>query len=489
MFWQYCVDAVRELITPLGIFYLIGGSLIGLLLGSLPGLSGGTITVLLLPIMYKLNVVLAMALLISIHVGSTSGGCIGSILLGIPGTNSSIATVWDGYEFTKLGDPVRPLSVSVVCNFIGTIPSIIIAMACCKALAAVAVKMGPWEYAGMCFCAIAMVIGLSKGNMVKGFVGVGLAILLASMGPDPIMGTKRLTFDIKSLYSGINVVQLMMGMFAAKVIMVEYARRDKIGLSDKIIVRRFRWPGRDIAENLGNLIRSFFTGAFVGFLPGLGGPTSTVIAYSTEKSLSKEKEKWGRGAIGGALIPMLALGIPGDGAMVQFMAALQIKGVVIGPLLMKNNPEIAYMLFVGGIVAGLFVLLVEIFGMPMFPSFLKIPYQYLYPAIIAISFIGAYMTCNNMFGVFVCVAACLLGLIMEYFEIPEMPFLMTFILSSLLEKNIRQGLNYSFIGPQEFITRPVSCAFIAVGVIMLLWHIVAPIVKKAKQKRKDAPAA
>ncbi|MBE7016554.1 MAG: Tat pathway signal protein [Ruminococcaceae bacterium] len=494
---QYCWGAVLDLCTPAGILFLFGGSLIGLVLGSLPGLSGGTLTVLLLPIMYKIEPVMAMALLISIYTSSTSGGCIGSILLGIPGTNSSIATVWDGYEFTKQGDPVRPLSVAVICNFIGTLPSMLIAMICCKALAEIAVKMGPWEYAGMCFCAVALVVGLTKGNMAKGLIGVGLAIVLSSMGPDPLTGMRRLTFDVKSLYGGINVIQLMLGMFAAKVIMLEYSRRDKVDAAKRIKVDRFRWPGKDLKSNLGNMFRSFFTGAFIGFLPGLGGPTSTVVAYSTERSLSKEKEKWGKGhiggviapeiannaGIGGALIPMIALGVPGDAAMVHFMAALQSQGINPGPLLMSSHPDIAYMLFVGGIICGVFVLICEIVGMPLFPKLLKIPYHYLYPAIIVVSFIGAYMVKGNMFGMIVCLGACVLGIFMEYFEIPEMPFIMTVILSSLLEKNIRQGMNFSFVGFAEFFTRPVSCIFIVVGLAMLLWHAFGGLVIKALRKK------
>ena len=498
--WQYILDSLQQLASVTGVLYILLGSTVGLLFGSLPGLSGGTIMVMLLPITYRMNPVLALALFIAIHIGSTSGGCIGSILLGIPGTSSSLATTWDGYEFTKQGDPVRPLSVAVVCNFIGTIPSILIAMAAARVLAELGVKMGPWEYASMCFCAVAMVIGLSEGNLVKGFIGVGLAILLCSIGPDPISGRMRLTFGSLYLYDGFNIINIMLGMFAAKIILLEYARRSKAADASKIKVRGFKWPGKDLVDNLGNMIRSFITGAFIGFLPGLGAPTSTVIAYSNERNLDKKnKELWGKGhiggviapeiannaGIGGAMIPMLALGIPGDAIMVQFMAVMAIHGVTTGPMLMTTNPEMVYMLYTAAIIAAVFVLIVEAGGMPLFPRFISMPYHFLYPAIIVISFVGAYMTAGNMMGVIVTLGACLLGLAMDYFGVPTTPFIMMFILSSLLEKNIRQGMNYSFNGVRDFFTRPVSLAFILVGLVVLALHTVVPMLKARKAAKQS----
>ncbi len=491
---NYLLQSLGTLCSFTGIMYILIGSVAGLLFGSLPGLSGGTIMVLLLPISYKMDPVLAMALFMSIHIGSTCGGCIGSILLGIPGTSGSIATTWDGYEFTKQGDPVRALSAAVVCNFIGTIPSILIAMAACRTLANLGVKLGPWEYAAMCFCAVCMVIGLSKGNMVKGFVGVGLAVLIASIGTDPINGSVRLTFGSMDMYSGINVINIMLGLYAAKLILLEYARRSR-GAKTNIKVRRFKWPGKDLKDNIGNMIRSFVTGAFIGFLPGLGAPTSTVIAYANEKSLAKDSEKWGHGAIGGviapeicnnagiggAMIPMLALGIPGDAIMVQFMAVMSIHGITSGPMLMKTNPDMVYMLFTAAMVAAVFVLLVQTLGMPMFPKFISFPYHYLYPAIIVVSFLGSYMTAGSIFGVIVTVCACALGLAMDYFDIPIMPFIMTYILASLFEKNVRQAMNFSLVGVQEFFTRPVSLIFIIAGVAVLGMHFVKPLISKVRE--------
>ena len=422
--WQYILQSLQSLASVTGVLYILLGATIGMLFGSLPGLSGGTIMVMLLPITYRMNPVLALALFI--------------------------------------------------------------AMLAAGVLARWGVKLGPWEYAAMCFCAVAMVIGLSQGNMIKGFAGVGLAILLCSIGPDPITGRMRLAFGNVYLYDGFNIINIMLGMFAAKIILLEYARQSKAADASRIKVRGFRWPGKDLKDNLGNLIRSFVTGAFIGFLPGLGAPTSTVIAYSNERNLDKKHpELWGHGHIGGAMIPMLALGIPGDAIMVQFMAVMSIHGVTTGPMLMRTNPEMVYMLYTAAIIAAIFVLGIQVGGMPLFPKFISMPYHFLYPAIIIISFIGAYMTAGNMMGVLVTLCACLLGLVMDYFEVPTTPFIMMFILSSLLEKNIRQGMNFSFNGVWSFFTRPISLAFILVGVAVLALHTVLPVIKKARAKKQE----
>ncbi len=476
--------ALQTVFTLKGALYIFGGAFLGMFLGCIPGLSGGTLITLLLPLMWKIDPVLGLALLISIHIGSTSGGCIGSILLGIPGTSSSMATVWDGYEFTKRGDPVRALSAAVVSNAIGTIPGLLLAAALSSVIATWAVKLGPWEYASMCFASIAMVVALSKGDIVKGLVSVGLAVLLCSIGSDAVYGSQRLTFGSVNLYQGFNVVNILLGMFAANIILMEFARNEKAGAGEKIQVRRFKFPGRDLLDNLGNLIRSFLTGMFVGFLPGLGGPTSTVMAYSNEKALSKEKEKWGHGhiggviapetannaGIGGALIPMIALGVPGDAIMAQLMVALTCVDIEPGPLFMRQHIDIVYMLFVGGMIAAVFILLIQTLGMPLFPMLLKIPYHFLYPAILILCFIGAYLSAGNLWGVAVTLGACLLGLGMNSCKIPTMPFLMTFILSKLLERNLRLGFNYSINGGLDFLTRPVSLIFILVGVGVLCWN-------------------
>lgn len=490
----YFINALQTLCTLQGILFVIAGTMAGLVLGAIPGLGSSTLMVVLLPIAYKLSAPMAMALFLSIVVGGMSGGCVGSILLGIPGTSSSLCTVWDGYEFTKQGDPVRALSAAVTANFFGTVPSLIIAVIACKTLANWAIQLGPWEYAALCYCAILMVVGLSKGNMLKSMIGVGLAIFLASVGADPISAKGRFIFGGNlNFLRGFNLIAIMLGLFASKIIMLEYARQSKQDAVD-VKVGNFRPPVRDFLNNKWAFLRSWFMGLVIGFLPGLGGPVASVMAYSTENMLAKDKSKWGHGeicgviscesannaAIGGALIPLIALGIPGDAACVQFITALNVKGIDVGPMLMREHPEVVYMIFTAGILSGIVSFLYETLGMKTFPLMLKIPYHYLYSLVIILALTGAYMATGSFYGLIVALCSCVLGVLMDLFGISSLPFLMTFILSPMLELNLRRGFNYSTVGPIIFFQRPISCFFIIAGTLVLLYGFISPLLKKKK---------
>ena len=262
----------------------------------------------------------------------------------------------------------------------------------------------------------------------------------------------------------------------------------------------FRFPLADFLKNKWLILRSWITGAFIGFLPGLGGPVASVMAYSNEKMLAKDKSKWGHGeiggvfacetannaAIGGALIPLLALGIPGDAAAVQFIAALNIQGINVGPMFMREQPGIVYMIFTGALLSGIIVFAFQTLGMKTFPAILKIPYHFLYSSVILLAFIGAYMSTNSFFGLLVAIFCCVLGIVFDYFQIPSLPFLMAYILSPMLELNIRRGLNYSPNGIAEFFRRPLSCTFIVAGIAVLIYGFVSPVIKRKLQKNKEA---
>ena len=496
---QYFAEAFKSLLTVQGIIFVVAGSLAGVILGAIPGLGSSTLIVVLLPIAYKMEPAMCMALFISIVIGGMSGGCIGSILLGIPGTSSSLTTVWDGYEFTKQGDPVRPLSVAVMASFLGTRPSVILAVFTCKAIAAWAVNLYFWEYAALCYCAILMVVGLSKGNLAKGLFGAGLAIFIASIGSDPLDASGRfILFNIIDFRNGINLISLMLGLFAGKIIMLEYARGEKAKKVD-VKVGRFKWPGKDLRENFAGFIRSWIIGLVIGFMPGLGGPVASIMAYSTENMLAKDKSKWGKGeimgvlsgetaknsAIGGALIPLIALGIPGDASCVQFIQALQQKNIQPSPLLIQTNPEIVYTLFTAALLSAIIIVLYETIGMPTFPALLKIPYHYLYSIVIMLALTGAYMAQRNFFSLIVMLVSCCLAILFDIFGVSSLPFLMAFILSPMLENNVRKAVATS-PGFKGFFTRPISCVFIVVGTLVLLYGFIAPAIKKGKKSKNDA---
>lgn len=483
--------AAANLFNPEVLALMLFGGILGVVLGAIPGLSGGLAITVMLPMTFKMPASIAIPLLMAIYTGSMSGSYIGAILLGIPGTPSSIATVYDGYEYTKKGNPVKALSLAAIANFIGTVPSTIIAMFLSAAIASVAVKLGPWEFFSLGVCAIVMVISLSKGNVVKGLLGAGIAVMITSVGTAPLDGVTRFTFGNYYLSGGFGLTSVMLGLFAGKVLVDEYAKGASFKSSD-IKVGHFEFPGKELKDNVGNIIRSFFIGLWIGFLPGLGGSLSNQMAYALAKSSSKHPEEFGHGcpdgvlasetannaSLGGALIPFIALGIPGDMVTSLLLGALTIQGVETGPLIMRNHPDVVYVIFGAVIITAIMILLFEIFGMPIFPMLLKIPRHYLYPAIFVICLVGAYTATSNLFAVGVVILATLLGIFMTVMQIPSGAFMLTFVLANVLENNFRKGVSYAQNGILSFVTRPVSCILLIIALILLVYPFISDRKKK-----------
>ena len=475
--------ALSNICTPTGLLLSITGATYGMILGAIPGLNATTAIILVLPITYAMDAISAYILLIAVWVGGVSGGYIGSILVGIPGTVGSVATVYDGYEMTKKGESTRALSAAAVANFIGTVPSTLIAMFACQIIAKYAVELGAWEFFSLCMCAMVLVVTLSKGNIFKGMISTGLGLLLSQVGFAPVSATPRFTFGSYHLAGGFTLICVMMGLFAGRVIILEYAREERMGDAKKIEVGGFVNPLRDFMRNKANVLRSFFIGLWIGFLPGMGSALSNVVAYAQAQSSSKHPEEFGKGcidgviapevannaSIGGAIIPAVSLGIPGDGATALLLGALILHGLDAGPLLMSKHPDLVYTIFVCAIFAAIMVLLIQVFGIKLLPRLLNIPYQWLYPVIVVFCFLGAYVSSSNNFTLFATIGLTLLGLWMNYANIPASPFCLAFVVGKMVETNFLRAMSYSNATLATFFTRPVSCVLLIVAFASLAW--------------------
>lgn len=493
------ISALAIIFQPSVLAMCFLGCMCGLILGAIPGLSGGMAITILLPVSFTMEPTQAFALLISIWVGGCSGSYIGSILLGIPGTNSSLATTYDGYPMTKKGEATRALSIGTLSNFMGTVPSLIIAMVACPVIASVAVKMGPWEYFALGLMAITLVVSISKGNMAKGFLGAGLGLLLTQVGMAPISGTRRFTFDNMYLSGGFSMVVIMIGVFAGAMIIMNYANNEK-GPSSSFDgkLTGFHVPKEDFTSNIFNIIRSFFIGLGIGFLPGMGSALSNVVSYATAKNSSKHPELFGTGipdgiwapevannaSIGGAIIPMIALGIPGDGTTAMLLGGLTIHGIEAGPLMQRNNPVLVNVIFMAAILGAVFALLTEVIGIRWFPKLLDVPYHYLYPAILVVCLLGIYIDNYNIVNVAIGLCFFAVGIWMAFAGIPNTPFILAFVLGKMLETNFRKALTFAKGDWTSFFTRPVSCILLVVTVASVVW----PFIKEALDKRKAAAA-
>lgn len=485
------------LFQPLTFVLMFFSSALGIVLGAIPGLSGGLGVTLLLPLTFGMEPTIGLAMLVGVWVGGVSGGCIGSILLGIPGSPSSIATCYDGYPMTQKGESVKALGAAIIASFLGTLLSILIAMALSPLIAELALKLGPWEYFSLCFAAITLVAALSKENIFKGLAAAGLGLLFSSVGFSPIDGYPRFSFGVNYIKGGLDLIAMMLGVFAVQQIVLDYGKDPEEPPNvDMGKITGFGVSIKEFIDNTGNLIRSFLIGLWIGFLPGMGSGLSNMVAYAQAKSSSKHPEKFGKGcvdgvfaseisnnaAVGGAVIPTVALGIPGDGVTAVLLGGLMIHGIQPGPLLYVNNPAIVYTLFGAIILAAVIVLFQQFFGMRLFPMILKIPYHFLYPALIVLCFVGAFASTNTTFNFIELLGFALLGILMDYAKMPNSPFLLSFILGPMLENNLRKGMTYTDQGILPFFTRPISGVLLLAAAASVVW----PLIKEARAKRKAA---
>lgn len=478
---------ISAMLDPSNLLVIIGGTILGIVFGAVPGLSATTGIALMLPVSFSMSPTMGILFLGSIYVGGISGGLISAILIGVPGTPASVATCFDGYPMAKAGRASRALGIGILSSFIGTFFSILISMISCSLLARYAVKMGPWEFFSLCFCAIILVVTMSKGNMFNGLIAGLLGIIISTIGIAPIDGAKRFTFGVANLLGGVNQIGLILGVFAVATLVKNFAKGDtKTPDIDTKGVSGFGIPLKEFFSHWYLILKSFFIGLWIGFLPGLGAGLANLVAYAQAKASSKTPEKFGTGcdegiiasetsnnsAIGGAIIPMVALGIPGDTPTAMLIGGLMIHGIDAGPLLMDNNAALVYCFFGVLMFSAFLVLVMQFFGMRTFPYILRTPVCYLYAAILAICVVGAYADSRTMFNCGLMIVMGGAGILMSVNNLPTSPFILGYILGPMLESNLRQGLTYSSNGLEMFVTRPVSLVLLLIALGSLAWPFI-----------------
>ena len=488
---------LANFIVPTNMFLIVIGVIVGMIFGAIPGLSATTCMALMLPLSFTMTPETGIIFLGSIYVGGVSGSLISAVLLGIPGQAASIATCFDGYPMARKGKASRALGVGIISSFIGTVLSIIVAMLFCPTLARWAVKLGPWESFSLCFCAIVLVVTLSKGNMFNGLIAGFLGMLLSTVGIAPIDGALRFTFNNYNLIGGINLLALMLGVFAMGNLLRSFAKNEMESPDiDTKSIKGFGIPIKEYFSHWALIIKSYLIGLWIGFLPGMGAGLANIVAYSQAKASSKHPEEFGKGcdegiiasevsnnaAIGGAIIPMIALGIPGDSPTALLISGLMVHGIDVGPLLMTNRPALVYCFFAVLLIGALVTFIIQMGGMRVFPYILKVPSHYLYAAIFLICFAGIWSEAKALFFIGMMIAFAVLGIIMADFNLPMSPFILGFILGPMLEKNLRMGLTYTDQGFLPFITRPVSAILLFIAFASLFW----PMIRENMQKKRKA---
>lgn len=488
---------LSQMLNPYNFVIILGGVILGIVFGAVPGLSATTGIALMLPISFSMTPVTGILFLGAVYVGGISGGLISAILLGVPGTPASVATCFDGYPMAKNGRASRALGVGILSTFFGTFFSVIVAMVFCPFIARYAVKLGPWEIFSLCFCAIVLVITMSKGNMFNGLLAALFGITISCIGIAPIDGAKRFTYGCINLLSGVNQIALMLGFFALTTLVKNFAKGDtKSPDIDTKTISGFGIPLKEYFSHIGLMVRSFFIGLWIGFLPGLGGGLANLVAYAQAKTTSKHPEAFGTGcdegiiaselsnnaAIGGAIIPMVALGIPGDTPTAMLLGGLMIHGINAGPLLMTNHKELVYCFFGVLLLGAVLVLIFQFFGMRTFPYVLRTPVNYLYAAIFVICVVGAYSDSKTLFNCWLMLIMGIAGILMAVGNLPMSPFILAYILGPMLETNLRKGLTYTDQGFMPFLTRPVSLVLLCIALGSMAW----PFIRDRRAAKRKA---
>lgn len=373
------ITALQAVMTPGCLILMVVGVAVGIVFGAMPGMSATLAISVFMSIVYAMDITSCMSLLMALYIGAISGGLISAILINIPGTPSSVATTFDGVPMAAKGQAAKALGAGIIFSFIGTVVSTVALIFLAPTLASIAIKFGPYEYFAVTSCSLLLVAGLSGKSLAKGVISALIGLTAGLIGCAPVDGTFRFTFGTSALKAGLNAVPVMVGLFAFPELL-RYAKKELVLEARE--APRFHGFGFSLKEFFGqtwNCIRSSFIGLFIGILPGIGGGTSNLLSYAAAKSAAKgeKKQQFGQGimdgvvaseaannaSIGGAMIPLLSLGIPGDGVTAILMGAFTMKGLNLGPLFFKNYPQVGYTIYIAMAISAVLMVALEYFGM------------------------------------------------------------------------------------------------------------------------------
>lgn len=468
-------------LTPVALGYILLGTLLGVVIGAVPGFTGGMLIALCIPLTFQMGPSNALALLVAMYMGSVSGGLVSAILLRLPGTPASVVTTFDGYPMARSGKVGRALGLAASASLVGGLVSWLVLVALSYPLSRLAVNFTPWDYFGLVLIALALITTVSSGSQLKGMVAAVAGMLLALPGDDPSVGMPRLTFGIDALENGFALLPVFLGIFAvSQVISAAVARAgppEVLNPSLKGVWLR----GSDYRRHGRNLARSSLLGTGIGLLPGVGANIGSIVAYAAAKRASRQPERFGSGSeegivasesannatVGGALIPLISLGIPGSAIDAILIGALILHGVTPGPLLFQNNPDIVYAILLSCLLSGVMIYFAILALAKPMTWIVRVPPAYLLPVVFVFCIVGAYGSSGRFYDVWVMLAFGVLGCLMERARVPLAPFAIGYVLAPLAETNLRTGLMISSGSFAPLWTEPFPLVLLASSIVVL----------------------
>ena len=441
------LDSFLYLLGPFPLFLCVIGTALGIIVGAIPGLSGAMLIALTLPLTFKMVPEQAMALMVCMYTGSITGGLVSAVLLRIPGTPSNVITVFDGYAMAQKGQAGRALGLGVAASFFGAMFAWVALALLTKPLADVAVRFTPFDYFALVLTALVLISSVSGPSMVKGLLAGMIGVLLAFPGLDENTGRTRFTMGVWQLTSGFDILPVLVGVFGIGTVMAELVK--PLGQAQAVAysstglwMKLSEWKSQ-----FWNLLRSSAIGTWIGILPGIGASVGSLVAYTVAKNVSRTPEEFGNGSpsgivaseaannatVGGALIPLLAIGIPGSVIDVFLMGAMMIHGIQPGPLLFEQHASIVYVVIAACLLSSVLMFGQMYLMIPFLRRVLDVPRQFVLPLIMVFCFVGVFASSNRMFDVWIMLGFGVLGFLMERGGLPLGPFVIGFILAPIAE--------------------------------------------------------
>lgn len=479
------LNSFATVMTPSVLIYIFLGVLGGTVLGSLPGLTATMGVALLLPFTFGLELVNSVGMLLGIFLGAMYGGSIPAILIRTPGTPAAAATAMDGYPLAQKGEAGRALSISMVASVIGSFLGVIIMIFLSPQISRFALRFSSAEFFCLAVFGLSVIISISGNSISKGLMAAFFGLILGCIGSDPINGFPRFIFGRMELYEGPPFIPTLIGLFAVSEVFLGV---ENIVSTKKISgkLKRILPTKEDFMRCLPTILKSGVIGCFIGSIPGAGGDIAAFVAYGEAKRASKTPEEFGHGSVegiaapesanngcaGGAMIPLLSLGVPGDSVTAILLGAFTIQGLQPGPLMYVEHLGDVYNIFVAMIVACFFVLLVGSLGMRFFVKVISIDRKILLPCIMMLSLVGSYSMRNSIIDVYITIIFGVIGYLFQKGNFPLSPILLALILGPMAEQNLRRYLIISE-GSFDFIyTRPICTVLLIIAVLSMVISVV-----------------
>jgi putative tricarboxylic transport membrane protein len=462
-------------LEPMNLFWCFIGVFFGTVVGVLPGLGPSATVALLLPLTMQMNPTAGLIMLAGIYYGAKYGGSTTAILLNVPGESASVVTCLDGFEMARQGRAGPALGIAAISSFVAGTFGVALLMLVAPPVAEFALRFGPPEYFALMALGLSMVVLLAGRSMIKALLAMLVGLWLATIGIDLFTDGPRYTFEQIELMDGVDFVVVAIGVFAIGEVLAN--------LSVKASGQMFPVPKglrnllpnwQDLKDSRFALVNGSIVGFFVGVLPGAGSTIASFVSYGLEKAVSRRRERFGTGVVegvaapeaannsetGGALVPLLTLGIPGSGTTAILLAALILWGLRPGPLLIQDNPQIFWGLVASMYIGNVMLLILNLPMVPLFAQILRLPGYVLYPVILGVSIVGVYSLDQRLFDVWLVGCFGLLGFLMRRLDYPSAPLILGLVLGDLMENAVRQSLMMSNGDVSILYSRPLAATML-----------------------------